>query len=228
MSAHHCCSSHAAPLWCPFKLSIGYSSPLQQRWAYHCKLQPWLQFGHIKSDSYRTIPALYIACYDALNFLPFGAPQYIIPLFWGANSCPVQKIVRGQNSAWQFIVQRPPNQHKEEGLQRSAHFSHFKHLKPSGMPYSVLPGFKMLLQSVPEVLSHVCQPSVNVSNAPGASQIFLNARGSESSVQYLSSHALTQNNDFYYLYAPFIPVVLLLAKVLHQDQSVCAKSFAQS
>lgn len=43
-------------------------------------------------------------------------------------------------------------------------------------------------------------------------------RGSELSVQYLSSYALTQNNDFYYLYAPLIPVVLLSAKDLHQDQ----------
>lgn len=46
-------------------------------------------------------------------------------------------------------------------------------------------------------------------------------RGSELSVQYLSSYALTQNNDFYYLYAPLIPVVLLFAKDLHQDQSLC-------
>lgn len=46
-------------------------------------------------------------------------------------------------------------------------------------------------------------------------------RGSELSVQYLSSHALTQNTDLEYLYAPLIAVVLLLAKDLHQDQSLC-------
>lgn len=46
-------------------------------------------------------------------------------------------------------------------------------------------------------------------------------RGSELSVQYLSSHALAQNIDLDYLYAPLIPLVLLLAKDLHQDQSLC-------
>lgn len=46
-------------------------------------------------------------------------------------------------------------------------------------------------------------------------------RGSELSVQYLSSHALAQNIDLDYLYGPLIPLVLLLAKDLHQDQSLC-------